>query len=374
MHSGYEGNELYALNLGVSPPTLTRLNNPSIFDPINSNLEVNASDGTPPSRHTYGGLVYLPVQDKMFAWGGTSYGGHSLRHTWMLDMNTLAWTDMHPELTPGSFDVTVGGGSVSGEECVYDPNTQKVFCEDGSNLMLLQYDPAANKWTNLIGNNLCSGFSICTSAAAISPVIDPVLKNMILLGNSNASNPGAGKLVVWAVDISPGGGYAVHDWSSQVQGCSALNVDFPGLVFDPTNNRIVAYPNDGNTVYVFDPVAKTCTPQTYPSGPPASGLVPPNGTFGRFAYFPALGKYALVNNARNNAYTLELDGTGSATSMCDLNGDGVVNVADVQLGIDQALGILPCTTADLQQNGQCNVVDIQRLLVAAQTGVCTIGP
>jgi len=310
----------------------------------------------------------------MFAWEGGSYGGRGLRHTWMLDMNTLAWTDMHPERTPGSFDVAAGAGSVTGAECAYDPNTQKVFCEWGNLLALLQYDPAANKWTLLLGSNICNGFSVCTSGAAISAVIDPVHKNMILIGNSSAANPGAGQLVVWAIDISAGGSYAVRDWSSQVTGCSPLNVDFPGLAYDPTINRIVGYPNDGNTVYLFDPVAKTCTPETYPKGPPPSGLVPPNGTFGRFAYFPALGKYALVNKASNDAYTLALGKLGSSGSPCDLNGDGVVNVADVQLGINQVLGTLPCTTADLQHNGQCNVIDVQRLITASLTGVCTTGP
>jgi hypothetical protein len=59
---------------------------------------------------------------------------------------------------------------------------------------------------------------------------------------------------------------------------------------------------------------------------------------------------------------------------CDLNGDGVVNVVDVQLTIDQVLGIFPCTTADLQHSGQCNVVDVQRVVNAALGGKCVTGP
>ena len=35
-----------------------------------------------------------------------------------------------------------------------------------------------------------------------------------------------------------------------------------------------------------------------------------------------------------------------------------MNVVDVQLTINQVLGIVPCTNADLQQNGQCNVIDV----------------
>jgi hypothetical protein len=374
-HAGYNGNEIYSLNLGASPPTLRRLNNPSIFDATNGNLEVNASDGTPTSRHTYGGLVYLPVQDKMFAWEGVSMGGRSLRHTWLLDMNTLLWTDMHPELTSGSFDVSAGSGSVDGAECAYDPNTQKVICEWGSLLQFVQYDPAVNKWTRLTSNNVCTGFPNCASAAGISAVVDPKRKFMILIGNSNETNPGAGNLIVWAVDISPGGGYAAQDWSSQVKGCSALNVDFPGLVYDSSIDRIVAYPNDGNSVYIFDPVGKTCAVQTYTNGPPPSGLTPPNGTFGRFAYFPALGEYAIVNKATNDAFVLTLNGTsGSLGPTCDLNLDGSVNVLDVQQAVNQVLGVSSCTTANLQLNGHCDVIDLQRVITASLGGPCKIGP
>ena len=59
---------------------------------------------------------------------------------------------------------------------------------------------------------------------------------------------------------------------------------------------------------------------------------------------------------------------------CNLNGDGAVNVVDVQLAVNQALAIVPCTTADLQHNGQCNVVDVQRVVNAALGGNCVTGP
>jgi len=62
------------------------------------------------------------------------------------------------------------------------------------------------------------------------------------------------------------------------------------------------------------------------------------------------------------------------SSSCDLNGDGVVNIQDIQLAINQVIGTLPCTTADLQQNGACNVIDVQRIINAAQGKGCVIGP
>jgi hypothetical protein len=64
--------------------------------------------------------------------------------------------------------------------------------------------------------------------------------------------------------------------------------------------------------------------------------------------------------------------TPSANS-CDLNSDGQVNAADVQIAIGQALGTSACGSADLLQNGQCNVVDVQRVINASMGGACVLG-
>ena len=58
----------------------------------------------------------------------------------------------------------------------------------------------------------------------------------------------------------------------------------------------------------------------------------------------------------------------SNPASCDINANGAVNVVDVQLTINQVLGIISCTTADLQHNGQCNVIDVQRVVNAALGG------
>jgi len=63
----------------------------------------------------------------------------------------------------------------------------------------------------------------------------------------------------------------------------------------------------------------------------------------------------------------------SSGSPCDLNGDGKVDLNDVNLAVQQALGKMACT-ADLDQNGACNVIDVQRIINATITGVCRIGP
>ena len=59
----------------------------------------------------------------------------------------------------------------------------------------------------------------------------------------------------------------------------------------------------------------------------------------------------------------------SQANPCDLNNDGTVNVVDVQLSINMALGLAPCT-ANVSGAGVCNVVVVQRVINSALGGTC----
>jgi hypothetical protein len=63
----------------------------------------------------------------------------------------------------------------------------------------------------------------------------------------------------------------------------------------------------------------------------------------------------------------------AAVNPCDLNGDAVVNLLDLQLANNMALGLGPCT-ANIVGAGICNIVTIQRVINAALNGVCVTGP
>jgi hypothetical protein len=69
----------------------------------------------------------------------------------------------------------------------------------------------------------------------------------------------------------------------------------------------------------------------------------------------------------------EFGASGGGAVPCDLNGDSSVNVVDVQLSINQALGIAACGAADVTQDGTCNVIDVQRLVNAALGLGCQLG-
>jgi len=59
---------------------------------------------------------------------------------------------------------------------------------------------------------------------------------------------------------------------------------------------------------------------------------------------------------------------------CDLNDDGVINVLDVQLEIDAALGLRACGAGDLNGDGVCNATDVNRVEQAALGLGCQVGP
>jgi hypothetical protein len=60
----------------------------------------------------------------------------------------------------------------------------------------------------------------------------------------------------------------------------------------------------------------------------------------------------------------------NTAAACDLNGDGVVNVKDVQLMVNEALGAAQALN-DVSGDGVVNVVDLQMEINAALGGACT---
>lgn len=76
---------------------------------------------------------------------------------------------------------------------------------------------------------------------------------------------------------------------------------------------------------------------------------------------PSIGAYELPGP------TAPLSG---GTNRCDINGDGIVNVLDLQTLINAVLTGSCTATIDLNGDGHCDVTDIQVLATSIATGVC----
>jgi hypothetical protein len=110
---------------------------------------------------------------------------------------------------------------------------------------------------------------------------------------------------------------------------------------------------------------------------PASSLVatwmnPFDGTI-LGTYTPSVGLQTFTIPAFSQDIVLKITSSGPTARRCDINGDGIVDVLDLQLSISSALGQSSCT-ADLDGNGRCDIVDIQRVINAARGATCRVGP
>jgi hypothetical protein len=138
----------------------------------------------------------------------------------------------------------------------------------------------------------------------------------------------------------------------------------------------------GNTFTYSCPSVPNATYNTdygsgYPMGVVADPAIAINGTGNGNWDGQFTGTMVSSENNKNFAeiaFTPPAIETSSPQSPCDLNGDGVVDVTDVNLSVQAALGAIPCT-ADLQRTGTCNVVDVQRVInYITNGGVCKVGP
>jgi hypothetical protein len=123
----------------------------------------------------------------------------------------------------------------------------------------------------------------------MTSTIDPSRRSYFCVGNGSFSR------------IALAGSYAAKNLKGI--GCSDLiAATAPGFDFDSSLRRMVGWAG-GDMIYVYDPDTDSCSAQGFSGGP---GRPQQNGTFGRFRYFPALGVFALVNDWKQNAYTLRL--------------------------------------------------------------------
>jgi hypothetical protein len=282
-HQNYWGNEIYSLNL--SDLTLTRLNNPV----VPGILPLCSEDwgapplipSTPAPRENYSGLAYVSHLDKLWMFGGAlATSGCRSSGMWMLDLATLTWQRMDP--TNGAQETSYTDINYAD----YDLVTKLVYVYIANNDVLASYNPDTNTMTELL-NHASYGVS-----AYANGVLDPKRRQFVILGGGFAG----------AYDLTQTPPVFTR-FTAQTVGCAPLqSANYPGLAYDPVQDKIVGWAG-GNTVYLFDLPTLTCSAVTYSGGPAAQQT---NGTYGRWRYFPGLNLFALVNDWKQDAFTLRL--------------------------------------------------------------------
>lgn len=276
-HNAYYGNEMYAVDLKA--PSLRRLTEPSSGSSL-SNLpscpEAYA-DGKPNARHAYNGLQYLSKYDRYFVWGaGLSPCGNFTNVAWIWDPSSMRWSRTSPARHPNPAQ----NGSIPLTS--YDPVSGAIFEMEANTGIFWKYEVPSDNWTDLGRIFACGRLNLTSS-------IDPKTRSYFCVGN--------GVFDRIKIDGSP---KVTH---LKASGCNELRAAAgPGFDYDPARNQMVGWAGNGS-VYLYDSTLDACTRREFPGGP---GPQQPNGTFGRFRYFPDLDIFALVNDASQNAYVLRL--------------------------------------------------------------------
>jgi len=277
-HVDYGGNEIYAFNIDTL--SWSRLTNPStnIADDVDP-----YPDGRPNPRHTYGTEVYIPTVDRFWVAGASLWETGSCNgNVWMYNFNASppesGWEDQ------GSGHADCGGLAA------YDPGKDRVLllAKVNGTTRLYEFDPKKSS----------SRFSTLNSSPADRRayqmgVVDPIRRKLVVVG--------AG--VTWAFNIDQSG---APQTTLNTSGATEIeSADAPGLAYDPTSDRIVAW-NGGQTVYTLDMdnlvwEKRTATNSVNPGGITASG-----GTWGRFAYVPSKNVFIVVNSSERNVFFYKL--------------------------------------------------------------------
>jgi hypothetical protein len=276
-HGDYAGNELYAFDVKTfkwSRPWGPSKEFPNIAIQPNG-LDVY-SDGNPPSVHTYDGMVYLPVQDKLWRGGGSlwSGSGRGTRACWLFDFDTLKWERKadSPTLGVGVF-------------ARYDPVTGHVFAASDRSI-LQEYDPSADTWVEPVRTVMDRGEE--TTGA-----IDPEHRLFVGIGN--------GKLNIYNIKTR-----TITNRRKTTGGDAIVNARGPGLAYDPVIKRIVGW-SGGTSAYSLDISTWSWTEHKAEKTNSVTPTAPTRvGVFGRFQYIPSKNVYILVNDVDQNVLFYKL--------------------------------------------------------------------
>lgn len=308
-HNDYGGNECYYFDLATNTAHLAV---PSTTPTTQVGCLDSTSDGRPASRHQYGGQVYIPVSsfnpggDVLVQFGGVPYcasGGFLFNNTWKLTLASAVptctglcgWQQLSPTCT--GMGSTCPSDSNGNAQMQYDPNTGLVFLNE-STFGLWSYSLNSNTYTFLASAPSSLGLHTNT-------VIDPVHKLLLRFGDGGGQK----------ISIATGSSYAVTNLT--MTGCNTLSggtlasANNGGLQWDPVLQLVVAWPDFGPGVYLYNDQTDSCTTQTYlANAPPDSAHTgspsTTNGTFKRFSYFPAMGEYVLINDFNIDVHLLRL--------------------------------------------------------------------
>jgi len=274
-HGDYSGNEVYAFRedlgrferLTEPSPAIVRWPNPSVDVLV---------DGTPPARHTYGGVGYDPVTDSAFVCGGSrSWDGNPTTPCWRFHLAPLKWENLGAIISSaaGYAGLNVFRATTGVPWLVWDPGALKFLTQDVAgvisylNLATMKTEPVA-----------CSGAT--NPSAGHNAVLDSSGRQLYMIGNGETRRLDLGRPHTNAYCSWPGSTPNTTDEKLATTGANeieGLNLAMDGsggigLAWDPEAKLVVAYGKTADQkagrVYSLDPITKVWTAwEANPAGP-----------------------------------------------------------------------------------------------------------
>jgi hypothetical protein len=287
-----------------------------------------------PAAALWSGLVYDPDNDVLFAFGSDS--GSQTQDNWV-------YCPTWGSATPGTLSASQTAAGCKAPDDWQSVTPVGGIQPPGNALPAMTYDTSTRKI--ILFGGMSGGISYNQTWAYDVPTHSWAQKAL-----ATAAPP------PYDIKTYPGG-VPVSDL--------AYNSNTHKIIFHQTTN--LGAPQD----WAYDPVADTWTRLTSAGIGPVNTAADPYMTFD--PYTNQLVTWGKTTSGVGDVWQASLQTSTVQYSRCDLNQDGVVNAVDVQIAINQALGISACSSADLIGNGSCSIVDIQRIINASAGGACKTG-
>jgi hypothetical protein len=278
-HNDYYGNELYWLDRATG--VKTRITNPS--DPT-PNLTATCgtkvdpyADGRPSARHSYGAFTHLSAINKVMIYSGITSAppGCGDGKIFFLDEASLTGVGCASNCSPAWSQPTL-----TGTGCPSALSQNWAYVSDnpytGNAYIFLPADDSNSAAVNILNPRtlVCNRASRGGTNASKywGTVVDPIKQIFLIIGDVNDTDGGNYKGFLWC-DTTPGTDCnSLHfiPPANISASCSAITSGkVPAVWWDVTHRQAVAYPGNGNTIYipVVNKVANTvaCGQESYGS-------------------------------------------------------------------------------------------------------------
>lgn len=286
-HDDYDGNEIHGFDLDSSSVnyltwvTVEQRSTCTVIAESDGSALDFLSDGRANSRHTYSGLCYNTVDNRIMCVGGSPWSvGGCPSYAVAYDTDTDSWINLN--------DPTYAGCSGA---AVWDSNDNLVysFSTPSSWIQVESFNPSTGNWST-------EDTFTKTNSGDINAVYVPTYDVTLVI---------SGSFHVW--------NNLTDSWANgSLSGDTGILGGSLGVAYDSGHDQVVIW-GGGTSVYVLttsDGVAWTSTEVTALSGDPGNEAA--NGTYGRWQYVPDRDVFVQVSDTEDGVWIYRLsDPTGT---------------------------------------------------------------